>query len=56
MKYITKKHELKDKKIIDDLNRAVEMYEDGEIIEVRDMLAEMVNAIDDFTENYEVME
>ena len=56
MKYITKKHELKDKKIIDDLNRAVEMYEDGEIIEVRDMLAEMVNAIDDFTENYKVME
>lgn len=56
MKYITKKHELKDKKIIDDLNRAVEMYEDGEIIEVRDMLAKMVNAIDDFTENYEVIE
>lgn len=54
MKYITKKHELKDKKIIEDLNRAVEMYEDGEIIEVRDMLSEMVNAIDEFTENYEV--
>ena len=40
--------ELKDKKIVAALSQAVEDYENGAIIEVRDLLLEIVEAIDEF--------
>lgn len=40
--------ELEDQKICDALCKASNDYENGEIIEVRDLLMEIVNAIDDF--------
>lgn len=40
--------ELDDKKIVKDLRRSVDMYENGEIAEVRDILCEIVLAIDEF--------
>ena len=43
-------HELKDKKIIAALKQALKDYEDGAIIECRDELADIVNAIDAFDE------
>ncbi|NCC06698.1 MAG: hypothetical protein EOM30_01320 [Clostridia bacterium] len=43
-----KKGELKDKKIIEALKQAATQYENGELIEVRDMLCEIVEAIDSF--------
>lgn len=48
MRFI-KNGELEDKKICDALRKASNNYENGEIIEVRDLLVEIVNAIDDFT-------
>lgn len=48
-----KNGELDDKKIIDALKRAAVDYENGEIIEVRDLLVEIVNDIDEFTEYQE---
>ena len=56
MRYITKKHELKDDNILKDLEKAAAMYEDGEISEVHDMLLEIVGAIEEFEEHYEVTE
>ncbi len=43
-----KNGELDDKKIIDALRKATIDYENGELIEVRDLLLEIVNAIDEF--------
>lgn len=45
--------ELKDDKILKALKQAAKDYEDGSISEVRDVLADIVDAIDDFTDNYE---
>lgn len=42
------KGELQDEKIIAALKKAAEDYENGEICEVRDLLADIVNAIDEF--------
>ena len=56
MRYITKKHELKDDNILKDLKKAAAMYENGEISEVHDMLLEIVGAIEEFEEHYEVTE
>lgn len=42
------KGELKDEEIINALRQAAKDYENGEIAEVRDVLAEIVFAIDDF--------
>lgn len=39
--------ELNDKRVIEALNKAIEDYKDGELIEVRDTLLEIINAIDD---------
>ena len=44
--------ELKDDKILKALKQAAKDYEDGAISEVRDMLADIVDAIDEFTDNY----
>lgn len=46
--------ELKDKKIILALHQCAKDYENGEIAEVRDTLAEIVAAIDEFTDSYEI--
>ena len=41
---------LNDKKIAEDLRIMAEMYENGELVEVRDLALDIVNAIDAFTE------
>lgn len=47
-----KKGELQDKKIVAALHQAAEDYENGEIIEVKDVLMEIINAITDFEVEY----
>lgn len=47
-----KKGELQDKKIVAALHQAAEDYENGEIIEVKDVLIEIINAITDFEVEY----
>lgn len=47
-----KKGELQDKQIVAALHRAAEDYENGEIIEVKDELIDIINAITDF-ENHQ---
>ena len=47
------KGNLKDKKIVEALKQAAIQYENGEIIEVRDTLYEIVEAIDDFENDTE---
>lgn len=39
---------LKDKRIIEALHKAAEDYENGEVAEVRDLLEEIVWAVDEF--------
>lgn len=46
-----KNGELEDQKIIKALLQAAKDYESGEIAEVRDILVEIVNAIDEFEDN-----
>ena len=48
-----KNGELQDKKIIEALQKAADWYEDGAIAEVRDLLVDIVNAIDEFDNNQE---
>ena len=43
-----KKGELQDKKIAAALRQAADDYENGEIIETKDVLIEIINAITDF--------
>lgn len=50
-KYISKKGGLKDNAIIMDLTAAVEMYENGEILEVRDILFDIVESINEWERN-----
>ena len=47
------KGELKDKKILEALKKLPEQYENGEIAEVRDVMEEIVFAIDEFESEYE---
>lgn len=49
MKFI-KNGELDDKKIVAALHKAADDYENGALIEVRDILLEIINAIDEFDE------
>jgi hypothetical protein len=46
--------ELKDEKIAKALRQAAQDYENGAIAEVRDLLADIVNAIDEFEDGYNV--
>ena len=46
--YDSKNDELNDKQIIEDLKEAIDMYENGEILEVRDLLLDIINSIDEF--------
>ena len=48
-----KKGELQDKKIITALKQAADDYENGEIAEVKDLLIDIVKAINEFEANYE---
>lgn len=43
--YLNDDGTLKDDKVIEDLNAAIKMYENGEIIETHDILLYIVNAI-----------
>ena len=43
-----KNGELKDKKIVEALRKAADDYENGALIETRDLLLEIVDAIDEF--------
>lgn len=47
-KYLNNDGTLKDKEVVADIHKAADMYENGELIETRDMLLEIINAIDDF--------
>lgn len=49
-----KNGELQDIKILKALAYAHDDYDNGAILEVRDLLAEIVEAIDEFTLDYEV--
>ena len=53
MKYF-KHGELQDIEILNALKEAVYDYQDGAIAEVRDSLAEIINAIDEWENNYEI--
>lgn len=44
--------ELNDKKIVAALRQAAENYENGEIAEVRNLLVDIVHAIDEFDDKY----
>lgn len=44
--------ELQDQKITEDLLKAAENYENGEIIEVRDMLEDILSAIKEWEYDY----
>lgn len=46
------KGKLKDKKILEVLKKLPEQYENGEIAEVRDVMEEIVFAIDEFERTY----
>ena len=47
---INQDHELNDKSVMVEIDFAKRMYERGKILECRDVLAEIVAAIDEFTE------
>lgn len=45
-KYLSKKNtEINDKAILKDMDRAKEMYEDGELLEAADLMQEIARAI-----------
>jgi hypothetical protein len=48
-----KNGKLEDKKIASALRQAAEQYENGELIEVRDLLQDIVDAIDEFESDQE---
>ena len=45
---------LLDDDIVEDLHSAAEMVEDGEILEVESLLAEIIESIRAFTDDYDV--
>lgn len=49
-----KNGELKDNEIIASLKKAAEDYENGEISEVKDVIADIWNAISEWEKHYEV--
>lgn len=46
--------ELQDNEIANALRESADDYEDGMISEVRDLLADIVNSIDEWTTNYRI--
>lgn len=53
MKFL-KRGELQDNEIVEALKNAADDYEDGCIADVRDLLVEIVNAIDEWEANYRI--
>ena len=53
VRYVKGETCLKDMTIITSLRNAARMYEDGAISEVRDLLAEIIDAIDEWEEKQE---
>lgn len=49
-----KNGQLKDEKIVAALRQAADDFENGEIAEVRDLLQDIINAIDEFDAFYRV--
>lgn len=45
---------LKDKEIVKSLHQAAVDYDNGELAEVRDLLADIVNALDEFDKDYDI--
>lgn len=43
-----------DTKILEKIEQAKEMYEDGAILEMRNLLSEIIDDIDEFSNVYEV--
>ena len=43
--YLNEDGTLKDDRVIEDLHKAIDMYENGEIVETHDILLYIVNAI-----------
>lgn len=54
MKYIDKKGNLEDKRIIAAIKIAADDYENGAIIEARDELLDIIKSIDEFIKHEEV--
>lgn len=55
-KYYNKKtKELDDERIAHDLRQLADDYENGEIVEVRDALLDIVKAIDDFSDDQNIL-
>ena len=53
MKYYNEKtKELDDNRILRDIRCAATLFEDGSIIESRDVMVDIINAIDAFTSDY----
>lgn len=50
-----KNGELKDKKIIAALHQAAEDYENGELIEVKDLLTDIIKAIRKFEKTFDIL-
>lgn len=56
MKYYNKKtKELDDERIANDLRKLADDYENGEIVEVRDALLDIVEAIDDYSDDQNIL-
>lgn len=45
-KYIDENGILKDNRIIEDIHKSAEMYENGEIVETHDLLLQIVSVLD----------
>lgn len=52
--YNKKKRELNDKAIIKAFDEAKELYDSGELLETEELLLNIINSIDMFTEEYEL--
>jgi len=48
MSYLNSDGTLKDKKVVRDIRKAADMYENGEIVEAQSVLADIVTAIQSF--------
>ena len=48
LNYLNNDGTLKDDKVIADIRKAAAMYENGELLETRDLLLNIINAIDSF--------
>lgn len=47
-KYLDDSGYLKDNKIIEDIRKAADMYDNGEIVETHDLLLDIISVLDDW--------